>query len=176
MLLLFLAAVLLMWWADIIQFILQAHHASHNALHGFGHGIREMSVVDIRDSNLLPLRNNRPARVAYHRAIHGHRLHHHAPGPYACVVSDYYRSQHLGPGSNDHIVANSGVALACLLARSTKRHALVQSDIVPYLRGLPYDLSLIHISEPTRLRRISYAVFCLKKKKNKKIDISHTVE
>src|SRR5660397_259366 len=32
-----------------------------------------------------------------------------------------------------------------------------------------YTLSLIHISEPTRLRRISYAVFCLKKKtKNKK--------
>ena len=27
-------------------------------------------------------------------------------------------------------------------------------------------LSLIHISEPTRLRRISYAVFCLKKKRN----------
>ncbi len=27
-------------------------------------------------------------------------------------------------------------------------------------------LSLIHISEPTRLRRISYAVFCLKKKKD----------
>ena len=26
------------------------------------------------------------------------------------------------------------------------------------------DLSLIHISEPTRLRCISYAVFCLKKK------------
>src|SRR5678815_1622188 len=33
-------------------------------------------------------------------------------------------------------------------------------------------LSLIHISEPTRLLSISYAVFCLKKKKkkNKKID------
>jgi len=27
------------------------------------------------------------------------------------------------------------------------------------------ELSLIHISEPTRLRRSSYAVFCLKKKK-----------
>src|SRR5660397_274362 len=25
-----------------------------------------------------------------------------------------------------------------------------------------HELSLIHISEPTRLRRISYAVFCLK--------------
>src|SRR5660398_188956 len=31
-----------------------------------------------------------------------------------------------------------------------------------------WRLSLIHISEPTRLRRISYAVFCLKKKKKKK--------
>ena len=30
------------------------------------------------------------------------------------------------------------------------------------------DLSLIHISEPTRRRGISYAVFCLKKKKKKK--------
>eukprot|EP00825_Cyclidium_porcatum_P051183 TRINITY_DN9334_c0_g1_i1.p1 TRINITY_DN9334_c0_g1~~TRINITY_DN9334_c0_g1_i1.p1 ORF type:complete len:144 (+),score=12.01 TRINITY_DN9334_c0_g1_i1:130-561(+) len=29
-----------------------------------------------------------------------------------------------------------------------------------------FDLSLIHISEPTRLGMISYAVFCLKKKKN----------
>ena len=30
---------------------------------------------------------------------------------------------------------------------------------------VPSDLSLIHISEPTRLGMISYAVFCLKKKK-----------
>src|SRR5450756_2876011 len=30
-----------------------------------------------------------------------------------------------------------------------------------------YELSLIHISEPTRLGMISYAVFCLKKKKKK---------
>ena len=33
------------------------------------------------------------------------------------------------------------------------------------------DLSLIHISEPTRLRRISYAVFCLKKKTLKRLNI-----
>src|SRR5665254_27223 len=32
----------------------------------------------------------------------------------------------------------------------------------------PLMLSLIHISEPTRLLSISYAVFCLKKKKKKK--------
>jgi len=30
---------------------------------------------------------------------------------------------------------------------------------------VPHELSLIHISEPTRLGMISYAVFCLKKKK-----------
>ena len=32
-------------------------------------------------------------------------------------------------------------------------------------QGNELDLSLIHISEPTRLGMISYAVFCLKKKK-----------
>src|SRR5450759_3440470 len=32
-------------------------------------------------------------------------------------------------------------------------------------RGITPGLSLIHISEPTRLGMISYAVFCLKKKK-----------
>ena len=34
------------------------------------------------------------------------------------------------------------------------------------LKRAGLSLSLIHISEPTRLRRISYAVFCLKKKKH----------
>ena len=38
----------------------------------------------------------------------------------------------------------------------------------PAGRALLY-LSLIHISEPTRRTPISYAVFCLKKKKTKKI-------
>ena len=33
---------------------------------------------------------------------------------------------------------------------------------------LELNLSLIHISEPTRQAEISYAVFCLKKKKKKK--------
>src|SRR5678815_6081025 len=35
-----------------------------------------------------------------------------------------------------------------------------------------FPLSLIHISEPTRLLSISYAVFCLKKKKTRLTDIS----
>src|SRR5660397_281821 len=36
-------------------------------------------------------------------------------------------------------------------------------------------LSLIHISEPTRLRRISYAVFCLKKKNKKRFMTLHRI-
>ena len=34
--------------------------------------------------------------------------------------------------------------------------------------GYGKDLSLIHLPEPTRPERISYAVFCLKKKKTDK--------
>ena len=43
---------------------------------------------------------------------------------------------------------------------------LEKLKIVPEPRNpeIRLDLSLIHISEPTRLGMISYAVFCLKKK------------
>ena len=51
------------------------------------------------------------------------------------------------------------------------RHSLVwtKKPALQLIRGLifvfsTYLLSLIHISEPTRRRGISYAVFCLKKK------------
>src|SRR5450756_651308 len=55
----------------------------------------------------------------------------------------------------------AGAALR--LARFNTNIAVVDKR---YFQGLP--LSLIHISEPTRLGMISYAVFCLKKKKKKK--------
>ena len=56
-----------------------------------------------------------------------------------------------------------------------KARASIEVKLVPSLEEVPLNadeayrlvvnngLSLIHISEPTRLRRISYAVFCLKK-------------
>src|SRR5450756_2774382 len=44
-------------------------------------------------------------------------------------------------------------------------------DLHTHLREPGRELSLIHISEPTRLGMISYAVFCLKKKKKKKQQI-----
>src|SRR5450759_5426726 len=51
------------------------------------------------------------------------------------------------------------------LWRGERRHAHTDIDDVP---DEALHLSLIHISEPTRLGMISYAVFCLKKKKRKK--------
>src|SRR5680860_1714226 len=54
------------------------------------------------------------------------------------------------------------------------RHAGMVSDhrdVLEDLTGLAntlLELSLIHISEPTRRTPISYAVFCLKKKNKKK--------
>ena len=53
--------------------------------------------------------------------------------------------------------------------RSTYRAKSVRVENIRH-GGFPSDpspqyLSLIHISEPTRLLSISYAVFCLKKKK-----------
>ena len=59
--------------------------------------------------------------------------------------------------------------------------------ICSFAYGMPYAvvdgnvyrvlsrLSLIHISEPTRQAEISYAVFCLKKKKQKTSTFSHRV-
>src|SRR5665648_1139908 len=52
-----------------------------------------------------------------------------------------------------------GVSDSALAAKGVPIH--VHSD-APYQN---LNLSLIHISEPTRLGMISYAVFCLKKKK-----------
>ncbi len=49
--------------------------------------------------------------------------------------------------------------------KSQKLYGLNASGPAPEAITIDY-LSFIHISEPTRLRRISYAVFCLKKKKN----------
>src|SRR5678810_1015774 len=62
--------------------------------------------------------------------------------------------------------APSPVQSACELANPWIDRLLRRSGRArgPPPRRLP--LSLIHISEPTRQAEISYAVFCLKKKKN----------
>ena len=53
-----------------------------------------------------------------------------------------------------------------LQARMKKLNDQTRKDDVVTFEQLGVDLSLIHISEPTRQAEISYAVFCLKKKKH----------
>src|SRR5660397_107801 len=62
----------------------------------------------------------------------------------------------------------AGFAAARLGGRLSDIGAAVERHVWPHGYGVVEELSLIHISEPTRLRRISYAVFCLKKKKKTK--------
>src|SRR5674536_94056 len=54
---------------------------------------------------------------------------------------------------------------AFLITHAHEDHVGALPYVLPEFPGVPV-LSLIHISEPTRLLSISYAVFCLKKKKN----------
>src|SRR5450759_1810190 len=53
----------------------------------------------------------------------------------------------------------SGAVYGWRLLQRLRAHGGVEIHLI-------LTLSLIHISEPTRLGMISYAVFCLKKKKN----------
>src|SRR5660397_87411 len=64
-----------------------------------------------------------------------------------------------------NVVVSRGNALEAALVPGARVEAVDHLGDVLALYGIRLDLSLIHISEPTRLRRISYAVFCLKKKK-----------
>ena len=61
-----------------------------------------------------------------------------------------------------------GILTFCLITQiitglTLAMHYIAHADMA--FESVEHILSLIHISEPTRLRCISYAVFCLKKKK-----------
>ena len=73
------------------------------------------------------------------------------------------------------MLAYLGRALQTLAVAGTHGKTTTSSMLASVLDGMGEDptfliggLSLIHISEPTRQAEISYAVFCLKKKKHKK--------
>ena len=77
----------------------------------------------------------------------------------------------------DNMVAKNQIVLSVTLLLVAGFIALqIAASLLHYFQliyfnqaavGVVQTLSLIHISEPTRQAEISYAVFCLKKKKNK---------
>src|SRR5678815_676035 len=76
-------------------------------------------------------------------------------------------------GARESVDAGGLISYGPNLADSFRRAATYVDKILKGAKpgDLPVEqptkLSLIHISEPTRLLSISYAVFCLKKKKKK---------
>src|SRR5678815_2470506 len=75
-------------------------------------------------------------------------------------------------GLRASVYASGSEFLESLAAGATPPHCLLLDAHMPHMSGLEVQrhvvdaglkLSLIHISEPTRLLSISYAVFCLKK-------------
>src|SRR5678816_3661949 len=100
------------------------------------------------------------------------------------MVNRQCKGSSLGPGGPQpcpHTKPRHSLLSCTFILASAKltslsfRHSF--TDSIHFLFGLPAGrfpthsplyLSLIHISEPTRLLSISYAVFCLKKKKKKK--------
>ena len=77
----------------------------------------------------------------------------------------------VSPGDVTCIIGPSGsgksTLLRCLNMLETPSTGEINyhgTDITSKNVNVPEYLSLIHISEPTRRRGISYAVFCLKKK------------
>src|SRR5678816_4803380 len=65
---------------------------------------------------------------------------------------------------------NWGLILLSIMGTQASAITFISAPGQAYTDGMRFVqyLSLIHISEPTRLLSISYAVFCLKKKKKKK--------
>src|SRR5450756_2146962 len=110
-----------------------------------------------------------------------------APGPHrggavdavATVIACNGTGRLNGQPREAGVRADAGRAgLSAIVVRSARRLPDLEPDVGrraapdPPLHAVPedahegvFELSLIHISEPTRLGMISYAVFCLKKKK-----------
>src|SRR5450756_2873501 len=85
------------------------------------------------------------------------------------VVKQRQRLERFGADSAEAKNAESILNRYKKMAQDPRFQFLVTPYASPDLEKLvAYNLSLIHISEPTRLGMISYAVFCLKKKKNTK--------
>src|SRR5450756_2111399 len=94
---------------------------------------------------------------------------------YLATVIDCYSKKVIAYAMDDHYKTS---LITTAIRRAAHNEHLAPGAIFHTARGSNYTsqefgtvlgLSLIHISEPTRLGMISYAVFCLKKKKDNKI-------
>ena len=80
----------------------------------------------------------------------------------AVILAHNYQTPEIYHGISDFSADSLALAVE---AAKTKADIIVMCGVHFMAETAKLMLSLIHISEPTRLLSISYAVFCLKKKK-----------
>ena len=76
---------------------------------------------------------------AHGGGVGGHLGEHNGVGGDAGVVPHPEGAQHLGPGGDEHVVADGGVALALVLAGAPQGDAVVDQAVVPHLGGFADD-------------------------------------
>src|SRR5660397_277275 len=124
------------------------------------------SSIGLRGSAPRP-QGRRGSRGGRRRLVGGRNPTHQERGsPGSARAAHPLASTHSERGHEDHGRRSSGGGV-CSKSRRKYRGSLgagIRRDHkgVCGSRQELWGLSLIHISEPTRLRRISYAVFCLK--------------
>src|SRR5450759_1982334 len=103
--------------------------------------------------------------MAYNTLISTMDLHQHLDDPNWVIVDCRFDLQKPEWGRAGYLSAHIPGAVDAHLDQDLASPKTPNSGRHPL--PAPQALSLIHISEPTRLGMISYAVFCLKKKKKK---------
>src|ERR1022692_1385051 len=83
------------------------------------------------------------------RGMIGHRANDDRPGANFHIVADPDAPEDLGACSDDDVVADGGVALALLVARSAEGYALINENVVADLGGFAYHHAHAVIDEET---------------------------
>eukprot|EP00658_Telonema_sp_P-2_P059851 TRINITY_DN48955_c0_g1_i1.p1 TRINITY_DN48955_c0_g1~~TRINITY_DN48955_c0_g1_i1.p1 ORF type:complete len:337 (+),score=22.62 TRINITY_DN48955_c0_g1_i1:195-1205(+) len=151
---------------------------------------QEPYVVDATENtmkgdidNVLPILNENFAQVGIAVVFVNYDTTRH----FICVIATVQRNfiEALGFANDTGTLAQIPAALVMTVFNSQLafistsyvkgQNCLASYQLLSYTPVLCVDtLSLIHISEPTRLLSISYAVFCLKKKKNNILNTTYT--
>ena len=72
---------------------------------------------------------------AYGGGVGGQVVEHHAACSHTDVISDEHRTQHLGSGTDQYVVANGRMPLAGVLAGTAQGHAVIDGAVIADLGG-----------------------------------------
>ena len=105
------------------------------------HGVGNMHLIQnlVQVVGLAASAAHHAGGDAHGGGVFRHFFQHHGVGGDLGVVLDLEGAQHLGTRAYKHVVAEGGMTLAHVLARTAQGHALIQSAVVPDLGGLADD-------------------------------------